>query len=85
MFQLLSILPTSQHIISLLILSLWAVFQTSDYERLFPTWGFALAIPSARNTLPSNCHILGCLLGFPGGSEGKVSAYNAGDPGSIPG
>ena len=25
------------------------------------------------------------LLGFPDGSEGKVSAYNAGDPGSIPG
>ena len=23
-------------------------------------------------------------LGFPGGLEGKVSAYNAGDPGSIP-
>ena len=23
--------------------------------------------------------------GFPGGSDGKVSAYNAGDPGSIPG
>ena len=25
------------------------------------------------------------LLGFPGGSDGKQSAYNAGDPGSIPG
>ena len=24
-------------------------------------------------------------LGFPGGLDGKVSAYNAGDPGSIPG
>ena len=24
-------------------------------------------------------------LGFPGGSEGKVPAHNAGDPGSIPG
>ena len=24
-------------------------------------------------------------LDFPGGSEGKASAYNAGDPGSIPG
>ena len=24
-------------------------------------------------------------LGFPGGSEGKASARNAGDPGSIPG
>ena len=25
------------------------------------------------------------LTGFPGGSEVKASAYNAGDPGSIPG
>ena len=25
------------------------------------------------------------LLGFPGGSDGKEFAYNAGDPGSIPG
>ena len=25
------------------------------------------------------------LLGFPGGSDGKTSAYNAGDLGSIPG
>ena len=24
-------------------------------------------------------------MGFPGGSEGEVSAYNVGDPGSIPG
>ena len=25
------------------------------------------------------------LLGFPGGSEGKASAWNVGDPGSFPG
>ena len=25
------------------------------------------------------------VLVFPGGSDGKASAYNAGDPGSIPG
>ena len=25
------------------------------------------------------------LLGFPGGSDGKASAYNVEDPGSIPG
>ena len=25
------------------------------------------------------------LSSFPGGSDGKASAYNAGDPGSIPG
>ena len=24
-------------------------------------------------------------IGFPGGSDGKASVYNAGDPGSIPG
>ena len=29
------------------------------------------------------CHPL-LLLGFPGGSEGKASAHNAGDPASIP-
>ena len=28
---------------------------------------------------------LSCNKGFPGGSEVKVSAWNAGDPGSIPG
>ena len=25
------------------------------------------------------------IFGFPGGSDGKVSAHNAGNPGSIPG
>ena len=29
--------------------------------------------------------VLCIVLDFPGGSDGKVSAYNAGDPGSIPG
>ena len=31
----------------------------------------------------ANKHIK-ILKGFPGGSDGKASAYNAGDPGSIP-
>ena len=31
------------------------------------------------------CGSPGLLLGFPGGSDGKASACNAGDPGSIPG
>ena len=33
------------------------------------------------------CIISSCrhALGFPGSSDGKASAYNAGDPGSIPG
>ena len=26
-----------------------------------------------------------CILGFSGSSDGKESAYNTGDPGSIPG
>ena len=29
--------------------------------------------------------LLSTVLDFPGGSDGKVSVYNAGDPGSIPG
>ena len=30
-------------------------------------------------------HVHNGILDFPGGSDGKASAYNAGDPGSIPG
>ena len=30
-------------------------------------------------------YLAGLYSLFPGGSDGKVSAYNAGDPGSIPG
>ena len=33
--------------------------------------------------LPGSTHV--CMWGFPGGSDGKASACNAGDPGSIPG
>ena len=29
--------------------------------------------------------VLCIVLDFPGGSDGKASAYNVGDPGSIPG
>ena len=35
--------------------------------------------------LDTNIGFLCCLLGFPGGSEVKASAWNVGDPGSIPG
>ena len=31
------------------------------------------------------CGLFDLLLGFPGGSDGKESACNAEDPGSIPG
>ena len=30
-------------------------------------------------------HMILYMLDFPGGSDGKASAYNVGDPGSIPG
>ena len=32
-----------------------------------------------------NNGLFGVRVGFPGGSDGKASAYHAGDPGSIPG
>ena len=35
--------------------------------------------------LLENLHSMSCSGGFPGRSEVKVSASNAGDPGSIPG
>ena len=38
----------------------------------------------AKKNLGSYLTVQG-LLGFPGGSDHKESAYNAGDPGSIPG
>ena len=31
------------------------------------------------------CWVISWFMDFPGGSDGKASAYNAGDPGSIPG
>ena len=34
--------------------------------------------------VPSLLFTWGQTPGFPGGSEGKASAHNAGDPGSIP-
>ena len=33
----------------------------------------------------NNCSIVVTIMDFPGGSDGKVSVYNAGDLGSIPG
>ena len=40
---------------------------------------------SVSIVLPSICHEVMGLEDFPGGSDGKASAYNAGDPSSIPG
>ena len=41
-----------------------------------------------QNDLHQNTHQMKLLIptmGFPGSSDGKASAYNAGDPGSVPG
>ena len=43
-----------------------------------------LAVAAVARLQPSIYRDL-CCRDFPGGSEGKASAYNAGDPGSIPG
>ena len=40
---------------------------------------YTVAYPSIVN------EHLDCFHGFPGGSDGKESAHNVGDPGSIPG
>ena len=42
-----------------------------------PVWNSLRLPPSIYREL--------CCRDFPGGSDGKASAYNAGDPGSIPG
>ena len=41
-------------------------------------------VNSPRNLMSkrTQCHL---LMGFPGGSDGKESACNVGDPGSVPG
>ena len=43
------------------------------------------AILSFKTFLSFINRLLVTITGFPGGSEFKVSAWNAGDPGSIPG
>ena len=39
----------------------------------------------AHSTLSTMVGVLLIMMSFPGGSDGKESACNAGDPGSIPG
>jgi len=40
---------------------------------------------SCHATISSSVIPFSCFFNFPGGSDGKAFAYNAGDPGSIPG
>ena len=56
-------------------------------QYMFCDWLILLSIMSPRSIHAfTYCTILSSLNDdFPGGSDGKVSAYNAGDPGSIPG
>ena len=64
-----------------LMLSIWSLVPlpflnpawTSGSSRFTDCWSLAWRILSIT------------LLDLPGGSDGKASAYNAGDPGSIPG
>ena len=46
-----------------------------------PTIWIQLAVGTSKGTFDNTSP---CLV-FPGGSDGKASAYNAGDPGLIPG
>ena len=53
-------------------------------EKYIPPPPFFNKETEAKKDLGSYLTVQG-LLGFPGGSDHKESAYNAGDPGSIPG
>ena len=44
-----------------------------------------LGTPEAQIHFPAGLHSAPLTRDFPGGSDGKASAYNAGDPASIPG
>ena len=51
----------------------------------FPSFLRLKIIPLDAHTLMGIWVVSTLWLGFPGGSGGKASACNAGDPGSIPG
>ena len=47
-----------------------------------------MTAPPGKSKTIEECYIISIYLtklGFPGGSGGKASVYNAGDPGSSPG
>ena len=49
---------------------------------LFEKWAY---VCGGADTMPKTPHYCGVIEDFPGGSDGKASAYIAGDPDSIPG
>ena len=72
--------------------SLWLIGPGSRVQvllRLFAAW--SAPAPGTQILFPSFSYhftlfaFVVIFWGFPGGSDGKVSAHNAGDPGSIPG
>ena len=60
------------------LLSLWN-YARNQYKEIFES--NLLIFHSAFNKQ----HLSLSIVFLPGGSDGKVSAYNVGDPGSIPG
>ena len=57
----------------------WEEAIQSGDEHIPHTWSLSQVMTNSRKTP------MGFYLAFPGGSDGKASAYNAGDLGSIPG
>ena len=57
----------------------WEEAIRSGDEHIPHTWSLSQVMTNSRKTP------MGFCLAFPGGSDGKASAYNAGDLGSIPG
>ena len=59
-----------------------------SFHHSIAKWHFSLLFissPQMLYILTHSCPLFFFLIDFPGGSDGKASAYNAGDPGSIPG
>ena len=78
-----------------LVLILHYIFAILNKVTIIKIVNLVLVILSSEKSNISLCYLYGLgtskrmhpsfLQDFPGGSDGKVSAYNAGDPGSIPG
>ena len=63
------------------------ILQDLQGQREVPFLPPLCTIKARRYAERKTCQIKGLifiLLDFPGGSDGKASAYNVGDPGSIP-
>ena len=60
----------------------WLKPHLENFELYFTSLHKWVQLCSSLNIL---WHCISLRLGFPGGSDGKASAYNAGDLGSIPG